>query len=301
MHELAYILSPSYSGSTLLTFLLATHPSIATIGELKATAMGDIDSYRCSCGAMIRECGFWKRLTGELTDRGVGFDLENFGTHFQADSRPLANRLLHGRVRGRLFEAARDTALCVLPTCRRNRERVLQKNQAVIDAIRDIQGGEVFLDGSKDPVRLKHLVASGLWNVKAICLIRDGRGVANSYMRHYDVPMTVAAKEWRQAHEECDRVVSRLPAASSITVHYETLCRDPDRTLSAVFEFLGLDSRRASRDFHAVEHHILGNAMRLRSSSEIVLDEKWKSTLTAADPQTFDRLAGDLNRRYGYE
>jgi hypothetical protein len=263
--------------------------------------MGNIEEYRCSCGTLIRRCRFWNRLTGELADRGVAFDLEDFGTHFKADSRPLANRLLHGRVRGRLFEAARDMALWTLPSCRRQRERVLEKNRAVIEAVKRIQAGEVFLDGSKDPVRLKHLAASGLWNVKVIYIIRDGRGAANSYMRHYQVPMTVAAREWRIAHEECDRMVSRLPAASSITVYYETLCRDPDGTLAAVFDFLGLDSKRASRDFHAVEHHILGNAMRLRSTSEIVLDEKWKSTLTAADLQTFDRLAGDLNRRYVYE
>ena len=42
MTDLVYILSPSYSGSTLLTFLLNTHPEIATIGELKAQALGNL-------------------------------------------------------------------------------------------------------------------------------------------------------------------------------------------------------------------------------------------------------------------
>jgi hypothetical protein len=212
----------------------------------------------------------------------------------------LANRLLHGRVRGRLFEAARDTALWALPSCRRQRERVLEKNRAIIDAVKRIQGGEVFLDGSKDPVRLKHLVASGLWNVKVIYLIRDGRGAANSYMRHYQVPMTVAAREWRQAHEECDHMVSQLPAGSSITVHYESLCANTDGTLAAVFEFLGLDPAKANRDFRSGEHHILGNAMRLGSTNVIRLDNFWQSELTSDDLRIFASIADKTQQSYGY-
>ncbi|MGH8543075.1 MAG: hypothetical protein ACREX3_05465 [Gammaproteobacteria bacterium] len=42
---LAYIASPSYSGSTLMTFLLGGHPAVATVGELKAAGIGDVDRY----------------------------------------------------------------------------------------------------------------------------------------------------------------------------------------------------------------------------------------------------------------
>ena len=54
MTDLIYIMSPSFSGSTLLTFLMGAHPSVATVGELKATSLGDIDEYDCSCGSRIR-------------------------------------------------------------------------------------------------------------------------------------------------------------------------------------------------------------------------------------------------------
>ena len=43
--RLLYILAPSYSGSTLLTYLLSQHDAIATVGELKATSRGDLDTY----------------------------------------------------------------------------------------------------------------------------------------------------------------------------------------------------------------------------------------------------------------
>ena len=34
---------------------------------------------------------------------------------------------------------------------------------------------EAFLDGSKDPIRLKFLLDAGLWDVKVVHLTRDGR------------------------------------------------------------------------------------------------------------------------------
>jgi hypothetical protein len=40
--------------------------------------------------------------------------------------------------------------------------------------------------------------------------------------------------------------------------------------------------------------------MRLDSTREIRLDERWKTALGAEDLAVFDRVAGDYNRRLGY-
>jgi hypothetical protein len=45
---------------------------------------------------------------------------------------------------------------------------------------------------------------------------------------------------------------------------------------------------------------VIGNGMRLDSSSVIELDDRWRSVLTAADLRAFDAVAGQINRRYGY-
>jgi hypothetical protein len=41
--------------------------------------------------------------------------------------------------------------------------------------------------------------------------------------------------------------------------------------------------------------------MRFQNSSEIVLDTKWKSTLTREHLEIFERVGGALNRRLGYD
>jgi hypothetical protein len=297
----AYILSPSYSGSTLLTFLLGAHPSVSTIGELKASALGNLDTYVCSCGTPILECAFWEDVRQRMADQGIPFDVRDFGTHFRWRNRPLADRLLRARVRGSSFEALRSWGLRSMPGLQRYHNDVLQRNRALVAAVLDTQGGEVFLDGSKDPNRLYYFLRADFWKIKVIYLIRDGRGAANSFMKHYSAPMSVAAKEWRRTHEECDRVAAALPAEQCVRLHYEELCRNPEHVLEQLFQFLEVAPDAASTEIAAQEQHVLGNAMRLRSTNQIQLDEKWRRELTPADLAEFDRGAGALNRSYGYK
>ena len=301
MTKLAYITSPSYSGSTLLTFLLGSHADIATVGELKASAMGDLEEYNCSCGVRIRQCAFWGHVRREMNRRGVTFDLADFGTQFRAQGRPLANRTLMTRLRSPVFECMRGLAIRVQPGVRRVVTRALERNRMLSEVILHLQGGKVFLDGSKDPTRLKYMQDSGLWDIKVIYLVRDGRGATNSYMKHYGSSMSVAATEWRNTRQAIERLQARVPTGSWLKIRYEDLCRDLDVTSAKVFGHLGVETNAASRDFFSVENHILGNAMRLGNSSEIRLDEKWRRELSQGDLATFDRLAGDVNRKHGYD
>ncbi len=301
MINLAYIVSASYSGSTLLTFLLATHPQIGTMGELKATARGDVDQYYCSCGELIRQCAFWQRVGKELAQKNVPFDIADFGTHFHCASSKFADRMMRASVRGAAFEMLRMAGLNVSPTARRQFQKILDKNRAVIDTVLKLQQADVFLDGSKDPVRLKYLSDSGYWNVKVIFLIRDGRGAANSYMKHHEVGMKTAATEWKRCNEETENILHSLDKSQWIKVHYEELCKDTEKTLWCLFDFLDLDPSKRTQDFRSVENHVLGNEMRMNTTSQIRLDEKWRSALTDEQLIIFDCEAGKMNRWYEYK
>jgi len=301
MIDLLYIASPSYSGSTLLTFLLASHPRIATVGELKATGMGDADQYACSCGTPIRACVFWQRVGEEVAARGSSFDLQRFGTHFKFEqSGGLANRVLNARVRRGAFEAVRKVTLRTMPRAQVELQATLARNREIIEAICAIRGTNVFLDGSKDPIRLKYMIESGIWNLKVVYLLRDGRGATNSYMRRYLTRMEVAAREWRKTNEACETVIDKLPSSSWIKVRYEDLCRDQDAVLAAILALVGEKPLPLSEDFRKIDHHILGNSMRLRPKGKVEVDEKWRSRLKPEDLAAFERVAGDVNRRHGY-
>jgi hypothetical protein len=112
--------------------------------------------------------------------------------------------------------------------------------------------------------------------------------------------MEAAAREWRQTNEECERLRQRLPADAWLRVRYEELCREPDRVLGEVLRLIGQPPARALPDFRSIEHHILGNAMRLRNDGKIELNERWRSALGFQELAAFERVAGELNRQHGY-
>jgi hypothetical protein len=299
MKSLVYILCPSYSGSTLLTLLLATHRDIATIGELKATHLGNVTEYSCSCGVPILACPFWEEVGRAMKSRGQMFSPTAFDTHFRAES-GFTNIILRAGLRGPLFEALRQVAVRTLPAVRQRLSELLTRNLAMIDSICEITGGHVFLDGSKDAIRLQYLRRSGLPRVQVLYLLRDGRGASFSYMRHYNVSMNEAAREWVRAQHECERAMATLSESTCFRVCYEDLCREPDGTMEAIYRFLELDPQLGSLAYRAPDHHIIGNSMRLRSVQSIRLDEGWREGLSPADLAAFEEIAGKLNRSYGY-
>ena len=297
---LAYILAPSYSGSTLLTFLLARHPRIATIGELKATELGDIDRYRCSCGDLLLECRFWRDVIAGCERRGLDLDLHHIDTSIESRS-AFRNKLFRASVRSPVFEFVRRCAISVYPGARAELDGLIRRNQILAEAITDLQRGDVFLDGSKDAPRLLHFLRSGRWNIKVIYLQRDGRGVTSSYMRHYGVQYTDAIAAWKRTVKELQTMRSRLTADQVIDISYESLCESPEAVLQEVWEFLGVGHAGMSGQLLDLEcAHIMGNQMRLRSTDDITLDESWRRKLSAEQLRIFEREAGKTNLALGY-
>lgn len=299
MIPLIYIASPSYSGSTLLTFLLGAHSDIATIGELKWGRI-DLETYACSCGALLKECPFWREVVQRMAARGLPFDLNRPPTAFRCWNAPLADRIARARVRGPLFEAMRGVAVAASPAARRAWSQAAAVNRGFMEIVLELQGARYFLDASKDPVRLKHLLDTGDYDPWVIHLVRDGRGVTYSTIKNKKFTAETSALDWVKTHEQLERLGKRLGPERMLRLHYEELCHDPPGALRRIFEFVGLAPRDVSGGHRDVEHHILGNKMRLQANNAIRLDETWRTALTPEDLATFERVAGEWNRRYGY-
>jgi len=300
MIKLAYIAAPSYSGSTLLTFLLNAHPRIATVGELKWGSI-DLATYQCSCGALLTACDFWRELRERVEAEGLTFDLQRPPTEFRTHTGGLTDRIVRARNRGPLFEGVRGAMMAVSPACQDLIATARATNRAAINAALELQQADIFLDGSKDPVRLQHLLNTGDYDVRLVHLVRDGRGVVNSTISKKGLTPTVAAEDWRRTHEQTERLAQRLDAHQYHRVSYEALCNNTKATLRELAAFLEIDAGDFADDMSAATHHILGNRMRLSRLDEITLDEKWRTELDAIALAAFEKSAGALNRRYGYQ
>jgi hypothetical protein len=318
----AYILAASHSGSTLLAMLLNSHPDVATVGELTSGAHRTLDGYRCSCRELLTECRFWRTITAAMQQHHPAFNLSNFGIQFEVESPRWLARLLRIEHRGRFLEACRDAVLALSPSWRRHFARTAATCEELAGQVLGLSGARVLVDSSKLAHRLKFVRRIAGLDLKVIHLVRDGRAVALTYMdtdnfadssdpslrrggRGPDGPpqqrtlhMEHAADEWRRSVRSAEFALACLDRTQWMQVRYEDLCSRPDETLARIIAFLELDPAKIVKPFRAVEHHVVGNGMRMDSGSEIRLDERWKSVLDESDLATFERIAGAMNRRY---
>jgi len=112
--------------------------------------------------------------------------------------------------------------------------------------------------------------------------------------------MRQAAREWRRSNEEAECLLARLDRSRWTEVRYEDLCADVEGTLRRLFGFVGVEAPASGARLRGFDHHVIGNGMRLDTTTEVRLDERWREALTPDDLAEFEREAGALNRRLGY-
>ena len=319
---LAYVSAASHSGSTLLAMLLNAHQDICSAGELKLGNLNDVDSYRCSCMEKVTKCSFWTEVSVEMKRRGFDFEIHRAATDLGVEASPYVKRLLKPLFRGEYAELARDTLLRFSPAWNKNLPAWKARNLALVCSIAQVAEGKVVVDSSKTGLRVKYLHAISELDIRLVRLIRDGRAVSLTYMdaanyadakdpslrgggsgrsQHKNLTMRDAALEWRRSNEEANHLERLLRPENVIRVRYEDLCSDPRETLNSIVAFLGLETEYDFSQFRDAEHHVVGNGMRLDTTSEIRLDDRWKSALRRTDLDEFSRVAGALNELYGYD
>jgi len=302
--------------------LLNAHPGIVTAGELKANHLGDTERYMCSCQELIRSCEFWNSVSSEMERRGLEYDVCNARTSLQSIPGSFVQRLLRPLHRGAFLEVVRDVLLSLSPDWRRAYPVWQERNRQLINSVASVSGVSFVADSSKIATRLKYLRKIPDLKIKVVRLVRDGRAVALTYMDpgnfadardknmrgggsgirpRDEETMEQAANQWLRSNMEAKQVIRTLPQEDWTQIRYEDVCTRTSETMNSVYSFLGLAEDQSFESFREVENHIVGNGMRLDSSSEIILDERWRDVLTDTDLATFDQIAGPLNRRLGYQ
>lgn len=298
-----FLTSQAYSGSTLLAFLLGAHPEIATVGEMTGLIPEeDPDKYLCSCGQRIRDCEFWKAVTATMQAKGFTFDVAFLNTRFELGGHPAIRRLRTGSLRSHSLESTRDLILRTWPGHTRGLQALGVRNEALAQSVLKVAGKRVFLDSSKVHMRIKYLLRYSNLDVSVIHLVRDARGVVASTLRYRpEASARQAAWSWVHRNENIQRQLAALPRNKYTVVCYRDVCQDTQKSMERLYRFCGVQPDSAVVDYRSVEHHILGNKMRLRASSEIRFDERWKREITGLQLEEIERIAGSMNRRYGCE
>jgi hypothetical protein len=303
--KLIYVFSPSFSGSTLLTLALNHHPDIASIGELKGTAMGDVSNYHCSCGELLNECRFWSGIAEELSRLGYQFELDNFGTHYES-SNWFKNRILGAQIRGRHFENLRRKVIEHWPSLQKEFNSINQLNFDLTRVLNTKLKGEYFLDSSKDPQRLLYLHETKKYDIRVIKMFRNGLAQSNSCRKKTELGMSFvdAVRDWKSTVSQIDRVVRKFDIKNIFSLSYEEFCEAPKSTMDNINEWLDLEPTTinwANLNTVSQSNHVLGNNMRTQKNISIKLDNSWKSEVSKKEQEIFQGIAGKTNRLLGYK
>ena len=292
----------AFSGATLLASLLGAHPQIATVGEMNGLIpREDPDEYLCSCGQKIKTCKFWQSVKTAMHNRGFEFDVAHFDTKFVLGGPLFIQYLRMGSFRNRTLDSIRDAVFYAWPGEVRQLKALVARNTAFIEAVLEVTGKKVFVDTSKAPLRLKSLQKFSAFDVRAIHLVRDVRGVVASHLRRdADLNAHKAARQWVRLNQKLKVTLQSLPKEKHMLLRYEDLCQHVQSILEQLYHFCGVVPGVRVADLRAVPHHIVGNAMRLRTLSEIRLDERWKNQLMEEQLREVERVATPLARQYGY-
>lgn len=292
-----------FTGSTLLGTLLNEHPACASIGA--ATGLigrVDLSTYRCSCGRLFTQCEFWIHLANRTRDLGHPvnvFKTKFWNTHLRMSRNRVVNALLVRSWESRMLNNLRDAVVGRVSNVRKAASQVGWNTWSLATAVLERTGKRVFVDTARDRQRPKYLAQHPMLDLRVIHLTRDPRGNVASMLKHQNVSVAAAARQWSRNNAEAARIRRYVPEHSWMSLKYEDFCVDPAGVLDQISDFVGVE--RANLRLGALgERHVIGNKMRMKGLAEIKEDLSWQSTLSGADLATIARIAGPTSHQMGY-
>jgi hypothetical protein len=282
--KVLYIVGVGRSGSTLLERMLGAVPGSVNAGELNALfSRVSMQDQLCGCGEPFSACTFW-RAVGDRAFGGWG---------------PVTERMAHlqPRVVRQRFVPRMATGVAGA-TYRRELDEYLDAHRRLYDAIAAVSGADVVVDASKSTAQLFALRRIESLDLRVINLVRDSRGVANSWSKagirkpqsqHGEAMGTYAphrlAVLWSAL--QLESAVLGTAAPHSGRVRYEDLVARPRPTLERALRSVGLTPAAGALDHvHersvtlAASHGIAGSRTRFTAGRiELRLDDAWHTGL----------------------
>jgi len=253
--NIIYLLGAGRSGTTLLSTIINSHPNIKTIGEMHQFFEHNSLNKHCSCGEKLKNCESWKPVIESL-----GFNELNF-KEYDAITKS---------------EERHKNTLKLLLGLKHN-DKYLKLQNRVFETTQKHTKEEWLLDSSKYISRYLLLKRSNILNVKGIYVVRDVRGVINSFSKKVQTPRKpISTIFYYLMINFFGELVYRLDR-NVIKVKYEDFVKDPiiilDKIYSHVLEVeinnIGI------QDEYKMPHIIGGNRMKILKKVTIKNDNKW--------------------------
>jgi hypothetical protein len=269
------ILSPGFSGSTLLSILLTSPPRSIGFGD---TYFGRTNSIKalCTCGKPFLECEARLMIRNAVRQKG----LEDFSWEtVPAVPRPSSWPKSLARF-WPLTQAASLPVLRRIPVGLRKRmfSRFYRENRYILESLEESGQYDYYIDGSKVPNRLE-LLRTAIPDIKVIHMIRHPGAILYHDQRAGISKVEYRLSQWSRYHRRARSFVPLVGESNYFAVPYESIVQDPKKFLERVGEFLGFDDW-PPEDAVTIDRskvHIVGNKMRQTAERIIDYSNTWRT------------------------
>lgn len=257
------MLGAGRSGTTLMATILNAHKQVQTIGEMHQFIDHINQNKECSCGKSLNTCVFWSAIARKI--KVLNDDLPQKQSHFE-------QKEAHKNIVKLILEKKED-------------EEYVGFNEQVFSEIKEQVRTEWLLDSSKYISRYLLLEKSENINVKGIYVVRDVRGVINSFGKQVQTPKNpLATIIYYLAINFFGEIVFALDR-KIIKVRYEDFVEKPDQCLIKIYGHIfgtmdNIKNISELPEFYEMPHIIGGNRIKASKKISIRKDEKWKENIS---------------------
>jgi len=265
MNNLIYLMGAGRSGTTALAIFLGNSIDILTLGEMHQFFEHIGADKQCSCGNRLSQCDFWGKIIKDLpmdflTDPEKYLD---FCKNFE----------YHNAIVNYAFNLFNNNDI----------QKYLRINETILDSISKENEEIYFLDSAKYIGRVLGLRKSKKINLKIIYVVRDIRGVINSFSKKVQSqkkPLNTIIY-WLIINSIAEFIYKTSPKGTVLKIRYETLIDNPEKEFGRIENFLNLDLTsikdkiRENNSFE-MPHLIGGNRLKKHNKLYFSRDLEWR-------------------------
>jgi len=256
--NLIYIVGTSFSGSSLLGFILGSTGGVFDAGELKFFNRVQVKGgEKCTCGSFVTSCPFWSIVHSR------GFEVYEVPSFHRKYI--IAIKIILG------IKVKKDSIIC-------------REELELLNEIHRIQGAAYILDTSKSLWRLQYLLRCRDINLKILFLKRGMCGSVSSFVKH-------RFGFWRglfiyKLNNFLIRKFLKNNKLDYLYVEYDSLCKNTDAELKRIGEYLGIDysnyiEMMKNREYHVPSGNQGTRKQFLENFQGLKHDDSWKTRLTS--------------------
>jgi len=291
---LNFVLCPRFHGATALGLLLNNHSKVSSLGDMFPSSEFD---QSCGCGKNVSQCPFWQLLERKfaaMLNRGPG-------VLYPAWPRVLGRRSVNDALVNTTTLLALHTTPRVWRLLGGGPERFIGFYLDFVRTVNEYNDTSVFVNGQKSlkaVLALKSILGDRA-RVNIVHLVRDPRGFHCSEKKaDPDIGVDDSARRWHSYHRRVTRLVRPLANAGYLAVRYEDLCKQPEPTMTKVFDFLGVEYQDVSRPPSL--HHLVGHKSKGQFDGTLSQNLTWQKALSEREQEQCLALTRPLSEELGY-